>query len=533
MKKDYSSIVKPVIALILLLSISFSFVMLYGYNRLAKELFGEQHGVRLTGAMQTMVEEGYSSFTEGVTENNITKLDNSIETLRATIGIVNGEDFAGSDIINQTRHKLTLMVSIAKEQASDNDNQAKSKNKEQMAALKKEVSLLLEEFENSRWGKVTFRHAALLEKLDSLNFVILAINLILIILVGVLWRIDRQKETARRELLELNRNLESIVCEKTERLKAANESKSLFLSNMAHDIKTPLNSIIGFASILANDESMDEKKKKQLESMLSSAYYILDIASDMTDIARIESGKIKLYREKFYIDELKTNLAALFTPLATQKNIKLDISCEINGNIGVFGDKQKLTRALSNLLSNAINFTDGGGKVKLLIASASKNRYRFEVSDSGKGIAKSNLAKIFEPFVQVETKQLGGNGLGLFIVKSYLAAMDSEISVESEIGVGTRFYFDLYLEPSDDVRQHTNIDSYKDVKYAAEPDIDSKIKDEILEYARQGRISALKQSISEIKSEALKARLSHFADLFDMDGVANEVMRFEKEKGMI
>jgi len=533
MKKDYSPLIKPLIALILLLSVSFSFAMLYGYNRLATELFGEQHGVRLTGATQTMLEEGYSSFTEGVAENNITKLDNSIETLRATIGIVNGEDFAGSNTINTARQKLKLMVEIAKKQAGGDTDQEAAKNKEQMVLLKKEVASLLEEFENSRWEKVTFRHAALLEKLDSLNFVILAINLMLVILVGVLWRIEKQKEAARRELLELNKNLEGIVFEKTERLKAANESKSLFLSNMAHDIKTPLNSIIGFASILANDESMDEKKKKQLESMLSSAYYILDIASDMTDIARIESGKIKLYREKFYIDELRTNLGALFTPLAMQKNIKFDIFCETSGNIGVFGDKQKLTRALSNLLSNAINFTDSGGNVKLSITNATKNHYKFEVSDNGKGIAKNNLAKIFEPFVQVEAKRHAGNGLGLFIVKNYLAAMGSEIFVESEVGIGSRFYFDLYLEPSEDTHQYTDIDLYEEVKYDAEPDMDPKLKDEILEYARQGRIGALKQSISEIKSETLKGKLLHFADLFDMDAVINEIIRFEKEKGII
>lgn len=209
------------------------------------------------------------------------------------------------------------------------------------------------------------------------------------------------------------------------------------------------------------------------------------------------------------MDELKTNLTAIFAPLASKKNIKFEITCGTRGAMGVFGDKQKLIR----VLSNAINFTSDNGEVRLSITAIGNDDYRFEVLDNGKGIAKSNLEKIFEPFVQVESKQHIGNGLGLFIVQNYLKAMSSKIVVESELGVGSKFYFDLHLKPSNDDYSYKNADLNGDANYKMEPDINPKIKDEILEYARQGRIGALKQSISEVESEALKNNLARFAEI--------------------
>jgi len=527
MKKDISKIIKSLIILTLLISVSFGASMFYGYNKLAKELFLQQHGIRLTGAVQAMLEESYSLLLEASFQNKKEQLDNSVAMLEASVGILRGGDLLGDKNLGYAADKMDSLATKIEKIDGKEDNASLAK----IASDKKEIAALLEEFENNRWGSLTKRHAELLEKLDYINASIMLMNFVLGLLMLALWYSDRQKDRAKKELVNLNKNLEDKIAQKTEKLKSANESKSVFLSNISHDIKTPLNSIIGYATLLLEEESLDAKKRKKLESILNSANYISELSCDMIDISRIESGKIKLYSEKFNIEELKTNIYALFANTALQKGVTLIIDTNIAENAAAYADKQKLLRILSNLTMNAIKFTSPGGVVKLTIKEEEENIYRFEVQDSGHGISKENSEIIFEPFYQVNANGKTGNGLGLFIVKSYLEAMGSKINVESTLGEGSLFYFELSFESAlgepikKRLEQPGKINSYKN-----EPELDENLKNLILESARLGHMSTLKQNIAKIKSELLKKRLFYFADLFEMGKIATEIETFELEK---
>lgn len=521
MKKDISQILKPMIALVLLASIAFSATMLYGYNKLAKELFLQQHGIRLTGAVQAMLEESYSLFLESSLQNKAGRLDDSEAMLEASIGIVKGSDLLADKQLSLAIDKMESMLTQMENSATPAE----------IAASKKEIAALLGEFENKRWGTLTHRHAELIERLDHINISLVLMNLILGLLVGALWYSDRQKERAKKELMNLNKSLEKTIAQKTAKLKSTSESKSVFLSNISHDIKTPLNSIIGYTTLLLEDDSLEDKKRKKLESILGSANYISELSCDMMDISRIESGKIKLYLEKFNIVELETNIYALFSNAAVQKGVTLCVDAKIEENAAAYADKQKLLRILSNLVSNAIKFTSSGGAVAVKIKESEENIYSFEVQDSGRGIPRESAEKIFEPFFQIDANGEVGNGLGLFIVKSYLEAMGSTIGMSSS-DKGSIFYFDLDLAPALNApikkrpkQPPVEINSYKN-----EPSLDEELKKAILESARLGHTSTLKQNIAKIKSELLKKRLFYFADLFEMGRIAGELETFEKEK---
>ncbi len=535
MKKDISRAIKPIIAFILLISVSFSAVMFYEYNKLAKELFLHQHGVRLTGAVQAMLEEAYGMALSTYSQNKKELIGDAEAMLEASIGIVRGGDILTDSYIYDAANKMEAVVAQMERLESaltSLDAIEANKTINQIFVDKKAIAALLERFEGNRWNLVTTGHAELLERLDYIKIALLAMNLMLGLLVGALWYSDRQKEASKQEILELNKNLEEAVAEQTTKLREMSESKSVFLSNISHDIKTPLNSIIGHSTLLLEESFADEKKKKKLEAILGSANYILELSSDMMDISRIESGKIKLYYEKFNLEELRTNINALFASVAAQKGVAFTVLSDIEETAAAYGDKQKILRILCNLTANAIKFTPKDGFVEVAIKKSGENIYAFEIKDSGRGIPREYLSRIFEPFFQINLDGRGGNGLGLFIVKSYLEAMGSEIKVESEEEKGSVFYFSLTLEPAPGapILKKSEEPTYKISSYEGEPALEEEIKNSILDAARLGHTSVLKQNIARVKSEPLKNRLLYFAELFDMAMIAKEIETFEKTK---
>jgi signal transduction histidine kinase len=534
MKKDLSFLIKALIAAMLLVSVAFSATMLYKYNTLAKELFLQQHGVRLTGAVQAMLEEAHSLVLSAYLQNKRELLDDSCAMLEASIGIVRGGDIPVDSYTAAAADKIEIMVAdIERLNSSPNPFGIDANSTiNKISTEKREIASLLEKFEIGRWGIVTGGHAQLIGKLDYINFALLSMNLILGVLVAALWYSDKQKERAKKEILALNKNLKEAIEQKTAKLKAASESKSIFLSNISHDIKTPLNSIIGYSTLLLEESASDEKRKKKLEAILSSANYILELSLDMMDISRIESGKIKLYHEKFNLEELKTNINALFSNIADEKRVTLTVSTDTKEDAAAYGDKQKILRILYNLTANAIKFTPIGGFVEVKIKDSGENMYAFEIKDSGGGIAHEYQERIFEPFFQIAPSGgCNGNGLGLFIVKSYLEAMGSKIELESSAGRGSIFSFYLSLEPApwsptlkNEKEAVSPVSSYKD-----EPKLEKALKDSILESARLGHASILKQNIANIASEPLRDRLLYFAQHFDMAAIAKEIEIFEQD----
>jgi PAS domain S-box-containing protein len=238
-------------------------------------------------------------------------------------------------------------------------------------------------------------------------------------------------------------NSEVNLLKATSEAKNANQAKSQFLANMSHEIRTPLNGIIGFAEMLASQES-DERKTQILKMIENSGYQLLQIINDIFDYSRIETGKISIKSENFILDDVVKETANFFQKAAQEKGLQYIINTDKITERHLLGDSDKLKQVMVNVISNAIKFTDEGSV--LVIAESSRRDKLIEVKltieDTGIGINNDQLGKIFDEFKQLEyylNKKIKGTGLGLTITKKLLDLMTGNIVVESEQGRGSRF----------------------------------------------------------------------------------------------
>ncbi len=229
--------------------------------------------------------------------------------------------------------------------------------------------------------------------------------------------------------------------------------KQEFLSTMSHEIRTPLNAVITISSMLSNRE--DEEEQQLLDSLNFSAKNLLYIINDILDFTKLDSGKVSLDNRPVDFIALLKNITQTYDSLAREKGIKLNLKVSEEINPSYKTDETKLAQIVGNLISNAIKFTDSGS-VSLIVEKISTykklDKLHFLVEDTGEGIDKNFLPQIFDSFSQpkmIKTRKHGGSGLGLAIVKKLVNLFGSEIYVESEVGNGSRFYFDLILEHSD------------------------------------------------------------------------------------
>lgn len=232
----------------------------------------------------------------------------------------------------------------------------------------------------------------------------------------------------------------------------ANAAKSDFLSRMSHEIRTPMNAIIGMSSIAAQSIGNDEQVADCIAKIGISSRFLLSLINDILDMSRIESGKMLLKSEKIPTDEFLSGVNSICYAQAASKDV--DYECIVDPVLDDYyiGDAMKLEQILINILSNAIKFTNEGGKVTF---SASQHRrmkndavLRFIVNDTGIGMSEEFLTHIFEPFAQEDigtTALYGGTGLGLAICKSIVDMMDGKIAVRSIKGIGTEFTVDVKL----------------------------------------------------------------------------------------
>ncbi len=229
---------------------------------------------------------------------------------------------------------------------------------------------------------------------------------------------------------------------------AANRAKSAFLANMSHEIRTPLNAILGFAQILMTAENEPQKKEK-LSIIMQSGENLLRILNDILDFSRIESGKIDLFEIDFSIEEMCRQIVSMFSIRAEEKGITFE-AINISSTVPrVRGDKQRIMQIISNLLDNAIKFTEKG-RVKLEYGFE-KEKVIFRVIDTGIGIPPEKQEAIFQPFDQVDpsiTRRYGGAGLGLAIVRQLVEMMHGTIECRSVEGEGTVFTVMLPLPVS-------------------------------------------------------------------------------------
>lgn len=252
-------------------------------------------------------------------------------------------------------------------------------------------------------------------------------------------RKNKEIEIQNQEYLKLMNEL----MKSKEKAEESDRLKSAFLANMSHEIRTPMNGIIGFADLLEEGDLDDEKKKQFLQIIKNSGMQLLNIINDIIDISKIETGQIKFLEEKVHIISMMKELYSFFRPITSGKMLDFDIRITEQGDFDeCITDGVKLRQILTNLINNAIKFTDCG---QIEVTVKPGNRYLlFDVKDSGCGISKDDQEIVFDRFRQVEngsgTLQMG-TGLGLAICKAYIEMNGGSIWVTSEIGKGSTFSF--------------------------------------------------------------------------------------------
>ena len=264
------------------------------------------------------------------------------------------------------------------------------------------------------------------------------------VLIGIAL-FEQSRETGVAFVLDLTERKQAEAEREARRMaETANRAKSAFLANMSHELRTPLNGILGYAQVLERDSALGERQLAEVNVIKKSGEHLLTLINDILDLAKIEAGKMELYLIDFPLSPFVRGIIDLVGVRATQKG--LELVCELAPGLpqGVHADEKRLRQVLLNLLSNAVKFTDRG-QVMLWVHFAPPDRLRFEVQDTGAGIAADQLKTIFEPFEQAGDMRhrVGGTGLGLAISRQYVRLMGGDIQVESCPGQGSTFRFEV------------------------------------------------------------------------------------------
>ena len=274
-------------------------------------------------------------------------------------------------------------------------------------------------------------------------------------------RNNELQKQAMKEMEESNKKLKKakdIATEALQTAENANKAKTDFLSNMSHDIRTPMNAIIGMTSLIRHDAGNKAKVIEYADKIDISSQHLLGIINDVLDMSKIEAGKTVFKYTDFSMPDLIEELNTIFQPQIAERNQTLMVIKENIRHEWVNGDQVHLMQIFSNLVSNAVKYTQEGGKIQFLVEECETNssvyaKYRFLVSDNGMGMSADFKDTIFDAFTRAEssmTNKIQGTGLGMAITKNLVEAMGGTIDVESELGQGSCFEVLIDLRIAED-----------------------------------------------------------------------------------
>jgi signal transduction histidine kinase/CheY-like chemotaxis protein len=255
---------------------------------------------------------------------------------------------------------------------------------------------------------------------------------------------NRQTSLLMREI-ELHKKTDSELQKARLFAEQANEAKSRYITGISHELRTPLNSILGYAQLLDGDTNIPDNRKEAIKVVRRSGEHLLSLIEGTLDIARIEGGKLKLDIKQVRFKELINQTVRMFELQAKNKGITFTFISEGEIPEVVRADQKRLNQILINIIGNAVKFTQKGGVI--FRVSFARELVSIGIEDTGHGIPDQEITKVFDPFVRgsAEDGLIGGTGLGLTISKMLTELMGGQLSVESKVGVGTKFHITLYL----------------------------------------------------------------------------------------
>ncbi len=284
--------------------------------------------------------------------------------------------------------------------------------------------------------------------------IVVGVMLIAFFLCCVLYYFNQREQNRLRREREKEREIHNKqLAEALQAAQIASNSKTTFLSNMSHDIRTPMNAVIGFTTLLAKDAENPEKVREYTKKIMASGQHLLSLINDILDVSKIESGKVVLTVEEFTLNDLVSSVDAIIRPMANGRNQKFHVEVTGVKHEYLMGDETRINQILINLLSNAVKYTQEGGNIWLRMIGMKQRspqfeHIRIEVQDDGYGMTPEYLKVIFDAFTRAEnstTNKVQGTGLGMAITKNIVELMGGTIDVSSEVNKGTLFRVELEL----------------------------------------------------------------------------------------
>ncbi len=282
--------------------------------------------------------------------------------------------------------------------------------------------------------------------------IVVLVMLVAFFLCCMLYYLNQRQQFRIRKEREAERKIHNQqLAEALQAAQQANYSKTMFLSNMSHDIRTPMNAVLGFTTLLSMDAENPIKVREYTQKIMASGQHLLHLINDILDVSKIESGKVVLNFEEFTLHDLITSVDAMIRPMAKAKNQSFHVEVTEIKQEDFIGDKTRVNQILINLLSNAVKYTQENGEIWFRVIGLKQRStpyaaLRIEVEDNGYGMTSEYLETIFDAFTRAEnstTNKVQGTGLGMAITKNLVELMGGNIEVFSEVGQGSLFRVEL------------------------------------------------------------------------------------------